>query len=985
MSDSEEDLVSEEEEEEEESDIDDEEEDEEEVGPRKKRSRVEGFILDEAEVGENDDESEGEWEDGAQDLIDKDTEIENSARDLESRRRLDEFMNKNEDELEEFYRRRWTDTDVQNRFGDGENMSDEITQQGLLPDVNRDPNLWVVRCRMGEERDTVLALMRKFVAYQDTDDPIKIKSVTYKDGLKGVLYIEAFKQTHVKHAIDGVSSLRMGTYKQQMVPIKEMTDVMRVVKEKMRLKEGTWVRMKRGLYKDDLAQVDYVDPSEHKIRLKLIPRIDYSRMRGVMRSQNAQQQLKKRRPPAKVFNEEDIRAIGGEVSTQGSFKIFESNEYNARGFLIKTFYPSAFISEGVKPSLAELSKFEDKPESVSLDSLISKSGSGTEVAHNFAAGDMVEVAEGELVHLQGKIISIDGNKITMLPKHDDLKDPLEFPAHELKKFFKTGDHVKVLGGRYESDTGLIVRVEDNLIVLFSDITMHELKVLPSDLQLCPDMATGVDSMGQYQFGDLVQLDGQRVGVIVRLERESFQVLTNENKLIQVKHQAINKKKDSRHAVALDAENNNLQVKDIVKVVDGSHAGLQGEIRHLYRNFAFLHSRMMMENGGIFVCKTRQLQLAGGARQTSVGGLGYMSPRISSPAHPGSGSATPTGEGRGRGRGRGAKRDTSLIGQTVKIVGGPFKGHIGIVKDCTEDTARVELHTNCKTISVDKNRLSSLKGGRLGSSSTRSDGGRTPMHAGSGTPMHGSQTPMYGSKTPMYGSQTPLYDGSRTPHYGSHTPLHEGAGSSRTTPGSSSVWDPNSGNTPARNSDYDYNQPTPGSPAAPNYASTYSPYQAASPGGYNAPSPGFGGTSMVGTPSPMSAYSPMTPGTAPYTPATPGLGLEHGGVEWVSADLMVKISAHYKDSTLADKQGQIKNISNNVCNVYVEDVDRVISITSDNLEPITPEKSDKVKVIVGEKRDTVGTLISIDGVDGVLKTDQGDINILQIRTLCKMAG
>ena len=46
------------------------------------------------EVGENDDESEGEWEDGAQDLIANDNEIENSARDLESRRRLDAFMNK---------------------------------------------------------------------------------------------------------------------------------------------------------------------------------------------------------------------------------------------------------------------------------------------------------------------------------------------------------------------------------------------------------------------------------------------------------------------------------------------------------------------------------------------------------------------------------------------------------------------------------------------------------------------------------------------------------------------------------------------------------------------------------------------------------------------------------------------------------------------------------------------------------------------------
>lgn len=68
---------------------------------------------------------------------------------------------------------------------------------------------------MGEERDAVLAVMRKFIAYQYTDDPIKIKSVTYKDGLKGILYIEAFKQSHVKHAIEGISSLRMGTYKQQ--------------------------------------------------------------------------------------------------------------------------------------------------------------------------------------------------------------------------------------------------------------------------------------------------------------------------------------------------------------------------------------------------------------------------------------------------------------------------------------------------------------------------------------------------------------------------------------------------------------------------------------------------------------------------------------------------------------------------------------------------------------------------------------------------
>lgn len=36
-----------------------------------------------------------------------------------------------------------------------------------------------------------------------------------------------------------------------------------------------------------------------------------------------------------------------------------------------------------------------------------------------------------------------------------------------------GDHVKVIAGRFEGDTGLIVRVEENFVILFSDLTMHE--------------------------------------------------------------------------------------------------------------------------------------------------------------------------------------------------------------------------------------------------------------------------------------------------------------------------------------------------------------------------------------------------------------------------------------------------------------------------------------------------------------------------------
>ncbi len=38
------------------------------------------------------------------------------------------------------------------RFGEGgKGVGDEITQQTLLPEV-RDPNLWIVKCRIGEEK-----------------------------------------------------------------------------------------------------------------------------------------------------------------------------------------------------------------------------------------------------------------------------------------------------------------------------------------------------------------------------------------------------------------------------------------------------------------------------------------------------------------------------------------------------------------------------------------------------------------------------------------------------------------------------------------------------------------------------------------------------------------------------------------------------------------------------------------------------------------
>ena len=179
---------------------------------------------------------------------------------------------------------------------------------------------------------------------------MQIRSVVVPDHLKGYIYVEAFKQTHVKQAIEGITNLKLGQYTQQMVPFKEMTDVLRVVKEQIGLKPKQWVRLKKGLYKDDLAQVDYVEQSQNKVGLKVIPRIDYSRPRGALRTNSAEDaaknKVKKKRPPPKLFDAEKVRSIGGEISNDGDFMIFEGNRYSRKGYLYKDFVMNSILVEG---------------------------------------------------------------------------------------------------------------------------------------------------------------------------------------------------------------------------------------------------------------------------------------------------------------------------------------------------------------------------------------------------------------------------------------------------------------------------------------------------------------------------------------------------------------------------------------------------------------------------------------------------------------
>ena len=59
----------------------------------------------------------------------------------------------------------------------------------------------------------------------------------------------------MREAVKGVRELF--SWKIKLVPIKEMTDVLSVTRKPISLEKNSWVRVKRGVYRGDIAQVSF--------------------------------------------------------------------------------------------------------------------------------------------------------------------------------------------------------------------------------------------------------------------------------------------------------------------------------------------------------------------------------------------------------------------------------------------------------------------------------------------------------------------------------------------------------------------------------------------------------------------------------------------------------------------------------------------------------------------------------------------------------
>ncbi|KAI3322793.1 transcription initiation protein [Xylariaceae sp. AK1471] len=911
-------AVNEDDDEEDDEEDEDEDEDEEIQGHRRKRRRDKrnAFFDIEAEVDDEDEpEDDEEAEAENEGFIEQEEpgdfgeagRLESDRRhrelDLQRDRMNHEDLQKEADSFVRKYGHR--------RPARGMGDTSVVPQRLLLPSVD-DPSIWGVRCKEGKEREVIYSIMKRIQDKMGTKDELGITAAFERGGpnsiMKGLIYVEAYRQTDILQALDGMLNVYPRT-KLLLVDIKEMPDLLRVTKTPT-LEPGAWVRLRRPLkYAGDLAQVQDITENGLDVRVRFIPRLDYG-MRDESLNAVGPDGKRKRpmagpKPPQKLFSEVEARKRNPRNLTgnpQTNVWTYNGDQFEG-GFQVKDIKIQHLNVDDVNPTLEEVTRFtsggEDGVENIDLKSLAA-SLRDSNATTTYLPNDVVEVYEGEQKGVIGKAKKVQADIVTLEVTEGELVgQTIDVPTKGLRKRFQLGDHVKVIGGsRYRDELGMVVKISEDRVTLLTDQTTTEITVFSKDLREASDIA-GQGSLGQYSLLDLVQLDPTTVGCIVKVDRESLVVLDQNGDTRQVMpSQIANKLPKRKLAVAADRTGSEIRPDDVIKEYGGM--GRQGKIIHIHRSYVFCHTHQTTENAGIFVSRVSSvstISAKGGRINAGSSGpdLDAMNPAK---------KLNPTGRGDMPPPKQVFGRD-KLLGQTVTIRKGGWKGLLGRVKDTTDTHARVELHTKSKIVNVPKADLmvrDGVSGREIRNYESRRPGGfnGTPgrpqeraapdWNGGSRTPIAASsaRTPAWktpsggaGGRTPAWGKggdggRTPAWaDGSRTvnPYDGSRTAY---GGSGGRTP----AWSSSGSKTPA----HDFGSKTPaygGSGSGSDAWGSKTPYgaSAATPGAsgsdswgytpsgsstaYDAPTPGAG---LLGAPTPGALNAP-TPGA--YNAPTPG--------------------------------------------------------------------------------------------------------------------
>lgn len=322
-------------------------------------------------------------------------------------------------------------------------------------------------------------------------NPLQIISAFERTSLPGYVYVEA----RSKEAVINACANLIGIFRRDpiLVPINEMAPLLQLKQKEVSITPGMWVRIKRGKYQGDLAEVVDITDNGEEAGIRFVPRIDMNPNDPAVdgKSKRKRPATAVGRPPARPFNPEEVLRAWGKKSVikKGLSWIFQGDTYT-NGFIEKDVRVNALVLENVNPTLSEIAMFAgqgkdgaDKGISGALNlAVLAEAAKRTSVVA-LQPGDQVEVYQGEQSGAQGVVDSVLGDIVHIRGVGLELDgQTIEVPAKLVRKRFSPGEHVKVMSGQNTDETGMVVSVKGDLVTFISDLTEEEVRVYTSHLQ-----------------------------------------------------------------------------------------------------------------------------------------------------------------------------------------------------------------------------------------------------------------------------------------------------------------------------------------------------------------------------------------------------------------------------------------------------------------------------------------------------------------------
>lgn len=477
------------------------------------------------------------------------------------------------------------------------------------------------------------------------------------------------------------------------------------------LKPKDWVRMKSGLYENDIAQVIQVIDPISKILVKLLPRIS-----DTVSNNRAGKVI---RPIPKLFNPTHF----DKVEQRNHPYLGPCLQWNKQtfkdGFLIKQVSIRSLLTQNIVPSIEELKIFSlSSDEHTDLNTLVETLQETGLKKKKFVKGDKVKLVKGGLNGITGKIVSYSGNTVQVQVEVEGIDDILEFPEDYVIKDFLPGDMVRVVTGPNIGKHGLLVNIDGDTAVIYSDD--GEFKASSQDLVSATEVTTESNVSNPYfNHGDLIKINNvsNSVCYVLEVHKYSLKVIDtrSEVKNVPIRDAA---KWTNLKPNGIDAKRNPITKQDTVKIIAGPNKSRKGVIKNIFRNFVFLFNQDFVNSNGIFVEKSENVEIMGS--ELLVDGIDVTKGKVNLKKIP--------------------DEIKSLLGKTIKIIKGNWKGYFGTLRNVTDKNAYVELLSKNKTITIDLSAIQSIDDDP---SARRSDFMATPRS---------SNVP----KTPAYYPQSPSF-------------------------------------------------------------------------------------------------------------------------------------------------------------------------------------------------------------------------------------